>query len=61
MTYDIKCHFCKRFLGTTDQSVDVNIKCSGSQCKEMNDVKVVFMSDLVKDKTIAHEHNVVKD
>lgn len=46
MKYDIKCKDCKRFLGTTDKSTEVSIKCSNSKCKAMNTYKVVFASEL---------------
>jgi len=48
MIYEIKCKDCKRFLGSTDKSIEVTIKCSNSKCKKLNEYKIVFMSDHIK-------------
>lgn len=44
--YEIKCKHCGRFLGLATKSTEAQIKCSNSKCKEMNDVKIVFLSEL---------------
>lgn len=48
MEMEIKCKACKRFLGKVKQSTEVSIKCSNSKCKELNEYKIVFYSDMVK-------------
>jgi phage FluMu protein Com len=48
MKFDIKCKDCKRFLGTTDKSAEVELKCSNSKCKALHTYKIVFLSDVVK-------------
>lgn len=48
MIHRITCKKCERFLGEATQSMTANIKCSNSKCKEMNEVKIVFMSDVIK-------------
>lgn len=56
MTYDIKCRHCNRFLGNTNKSTVVSIKCSNSKCKKLETYKIVMISDYIKQ----HEgwHNV---
>ena len=38
---DIKCKFCGRYLGRTDQTLIAVIKCSNSSCKKDNNIKIV--------------------
>lgn len=52
MPYEIKCKHCQRFLGTTDKSTTITIKCSNSKCKKLETYKIVFVSDLPK-----HSHH----
>lgn len=46
--HEIKCKYCGRFLGKATKSLEAQIKCSSSKCKKMNDVKIVFLSELQK-------------
>lgn len=48
MIVNIKCKKCNRFLGTTDKSIVVNIKCSNSKCKELNQFNITMLTDLMK-------------
>ena len=45
MTYDIKCKHCDRFLGSTNKSTTVILKCSNSKCKKLEVYHIVFMTD----------------
>lgn len=47
MTVEIKCKDCGRFLGTTDKSVQLKLKCANSKCKALNEYKITFASDLL--------------
>ena len=38
---DIKCRYCGRWLGKTDQTLIATIKCSNSACKKDNQIKIV--------------------
>lgn len=38
---DIKCKFCGRWLGKTEQTMIAVIKCSNSKCKKDNNIKIV--------------------
>lgn len=49
MTYDIKCKHCGRFLGKTEVSTKVEIKCSNSACKKLETYDIVFLTDLIKE------------
>jgi len=53
MTYDLKvrCTGCDRFLKMKAKaSSNVVVTCSDRKCKKENSIKVVMISDYVKDK-----------
>lgn len=49
MTVEIHCKHCDRFLGTTDKSTVVTLKCSNTKCKKMETYIFTFASDLGDD------------
>lgn len=61
MIYEIKCKSCDRFLGTTDKSVEVTIKCSNSSCKILNEYKIVFMSDHISKPHVHYNKDIDGD
>ena len=58
MEYEIKCKHCNRFLAKATKSVEVELKCSNSKCKQMAKYKVVFMSDYNKRHEHGAAHNI---
>lgn len=56
MTIEIHCKHCDRFLGTTDCSVSVTLKCSNTKCKKMETYNITFASDLGE----SHAHSSPK-
>ena len=51
MKHEIKCLHCKRFLGKTKNSITLDLKCSGSQCKKLDEYRIVMLSDYMKTHT----------
>jgi phage FluMu protein Com len=46
MTIEIKCKHCDRYLGETDKSIELSLKCSNTKCKKLEIYKIMFISDL---------------
>jgi phage FluMu protein Com len=57
MKFDIKCKHCSRYLGSTNKSVSLDIKCSNSKCKKLETYTITFMSDLILN---GHDHKEKK-
>lgn len=43
---DIKCTDCGRWLGSTEKSVNVTLKCSNSKCKSLKNYNIKLASEL---------------
>lgn len=46
MAHEIHCKHCGRFLALTEKSIEIQLKCSSSQCKKLDTYKVTMLSDL---------------
>lgn len=54
MSYEVKfrCKNCDRFIPIEAvESSNIRIKCPDRKCKEWNDIKIVLVSDVVKQHT----------
>lgn len=48
MKFDIHCKHCKRYLASTEKSVELSLKCSNSKCKKLETYRIVFLTDHFK-------------
>lgn len=48
MKFDIKCKHCKRYLASTEKSIEVELKCSNSKCKKLETYKIIMMTDYMR-------------
>ena len=47
---NVRCQFCERFIPIkADKSLEVNVRCSDRKCKQWNKIKVVFLSEHIKE------------
>lgn len=48
---EVRCKYCDRFIPVeASKSSEIKIKCSDRKCKKWNTIKVVMMSDHIKNK-----------
>lgn len=55
---NVRCKFCDRFIPIeANASSNIRVRCNDRKCKQWNDVKIVMLTDYIKEHKCTHECN----